>query len=181
MNIPSTFAANIARFSDAASPTKHKQRAEIAPFRSPIDQYNDICEEAEDYIVKGDLEEAFHRYRACAFIMLKVHQNCPENYKVEAENTVKGATQRMRDINEKRQGMKTATQKYRDDTEDILTYLIGHEEVRHQIIKLLQRVQLSMHGLRSHDTTIFLYGASGCGKTHLAKSIAKAMVLHIMA
>ena len=36
MNIPSTLAANIARFSDATSPTKSKQKAENAPFRSPI-------------------------------------------------------------------------------------------------------------------------------------------------
>ena len=52
--------------------------------------------------------------------------------------------------------------------------------MRHQIVKLLQRVQLSMHGPRSHETTIFSYGASGCGKTHLAKSIAKAMGFNIM-
>ena len=32
MNIPSTLAVNIARFSDAPSPTKCKQRAENAPF-----------------------------------------------------------------------------------------------------------------------------------------------------
>ena len=36
MNILSTSAANIARFSDATSPTKGKQRAKNAPFRSPI-------------------------------------------------------------------------------------------------------------------------------------------------
>ena len=36
MNIPSTLAANIARFSDATSPTKSKQRAKNAPFCSPI-------------------------------------------------------------------------------------------------------------------------------------------------
>ena len=35
-NIPSTFTAYIARFSDATSPTKSKQRAENAPFPSPI-------------------------------------------------------------------------------------------------------------------------------------------------
>ena len=40
MNIPSTMAANIARFSVATSPTKSKQRAKNAPFRSPIAHFS---------------------------------------------------------------------------------------------------------------------------------------------
>ena len=132
---------------------------------------------AEDYIEKGDLEEAWHRYRACAFIMVKVHKNCPDSYKAEAESVVKKTTQRLKEIRIKVQSIITETQV---DNTDILTYLIGHDQVREQIIKLLNRGQLAMHGLRNHDPTIFLYGPSGCGKTHLAKSVAKAMGLNIM-
>ena len=64
---------------------------------------------AEDYIEQGDLEEDFHRYRACAFFMLKVNQNCPESYKAEAESVVKKTTQRMKEIRIKEQSTITAT------------------------------------------------------------------------
>ena len=48
-----------------------------------VEQFNEISEIAGDYVEQGELEEAFHRYRACAFIMVKVHQNCAESYKAE--------------------------------------------------------------------------------------------------
>ena len=83
----------------------------------------------------------------------------------------------MKEINKELQSIRPTTQ---EDSGDNLTYLIGHDKVRQQIINLLKRNQLAMHGLRNHDTQIFLYGPSGCGKTHLAKSIAKAMGLDIM-
>ena len=35
-------------------------------------------EKAEDY---GELRETFHCYRACAYIIVKVHKECPEIYK----------------------------------------------------------------------------------------------------
>ena len=44
MNIPSTSAANIARFSDKTSSTKGKQRAENAPFRSPIGENEEFSD-----------------------------------------------------------------------------------------------------------------------------------------
>ena len=142
-----------------------------------VDKFNEYSEEAEYYVGQGELEEAYHRYRASAFTMVKVHENCPENYKEEAESAVKKVTQRMKEINKELQSIRPTTQ---EDSGDNLTYLIGHDKVRQQIINLLKRNQLAMHGLRNHDTQIFLYGPSGCGKTHLAKSIAKAMGLDIM-
>ena len=51
-----------------------------------VDKFNEYSEEAEHYVGQGELAEAFHRYRASAFTMVKVHQNCPENYKEEAES-----------------------------------------------------------------------------------------------
>ena len=105
--------------------------------------------------------------------MVKVHQNCPESYKAEAEIVVKKATERMKEINTNMQNIHPAT---REDGGDTLTYLIGHDHVRDQI----NRSQLAMHGLRNHDPAIFMYGPSGCGKTHLAKSVARAMGLDIM-
>ena len=90
--------------------------------------------------------------------MVKVHKNCPESYKAEAESVVKKTTQRIKEIRLKLESTITATQ---EDTRDILTYLIGHDQGREQIIKLLNRGQLAMHGLRNHDPTIFLYGPSG--------------------
>ena len=75
--------------------------------------------------------------------MVKVHQNCPESYKAEAEIVVKKATERMKEININMQNIHPATQ---EDSGDTLTYLIGHDLVRDQIIKLLNRSQLAMHG-----------------------------------
>ena len=74
---------------------------------------------------QGELAEAFHRYRASAFIMIKVHQNCPENCKDEAQSAVKKVTQRMKVINEKLRNIRPTTQEDRGDTEDILTSLMA--------------------------------------------------------
>ena len=45
-------------------------------YASAVDQFNKICDESEDYIEQGEFEEAFHRYRACAFIMVTALRSC---------------------------------------------------------------------------------------------------------
>ena len=59
------------------NPSVNGNNEELFDYANAVDQFNEISDEAED------LEGAFHRYRACAFTMLNVHQNCPENYKAE--------------------------------------------------------------------------------------------------
>ena len=113
-------------------------------YKSAVDQFNELSKQAEYYVEQGELEEAFHRYRACAFIMVKVHQHCPESYKAQAESLVKKVTLRMKEVYKELQSINQETQ---EDTRDTLTYLIGHDQVRDQIIKLLHRSQLVMHGL----------------------------------
>ena len=43
---------------------------ELYDYAIAVEQFNEISDLAEDYIEQGDLEEAWHRYRACAFIMV---------------------------------------------------------------------------------------------------------------
>ena len=155
--------------SKLSKPTMNAHNNKQYDYKSAVDQFNELSQQTEYYVEQGELEEAFHRHRACAFIMIKVHQNCPESYKTYAESAVKKVTLKMKEIKEHLQSVHQATQ---EDTRDTPTYLIGHDQVRDKIIKLLNMNQLVMHGLRIHDTTIFFYGS--------AKSIAKAMGLNIM-
>ena len=108
-------------------------------YKSAVDQFNELSQQTEYYVEQGELEEAFHRHRACAFIMIKVHQKCPESYKTDAESAVKKVTIRMKEIREHLQSVHQATQQ---DSRDSLTYLIGHDQVRDKIIKLLNMNQL---------------------------------------
>ena len=43
-------------------------------YASAVDKFNEYNEEAEYYVGQGELEEAYHRYRASAFTMVKVHR-----------------------------------------------------------------------------------------------------------
>ena len=56
---------------------------ELYDYARAVEQFNEISDLAEDYIEQGDLEEAWHRYRACVFIMLKVLKNCPESRNIK--------------------------------------------------------------------------------------------------
>ena len=79
---------------------------------------------------------------------------------------VKKTAQRTKEIRIKVQNNIKETQ---EDTIDILTNLIGHDQVRVQIIKLLNRGQLVMHGLRSHDPLLSCMGHQVVAKPTLPK------------
>ena len=70
----------VKRGSKLSKPSVHGNNEELYDYVSAVDQFNEISDLAEDYIEKGDLEEAWHRYRACAFIMVKVQPGAKKLY-----------------------------------------------------------------------------------------------------
>ena len=129
-----------------------------------------IQKEAKDDIKKKDLQEAYEKYRASMYIMQDVLNQCPSNYRDMANKSVEFTTSMMKELQAAINKEEASKVKPNND----LFNIVGNDEVVQKIIKMLKRGQTARRlGHKSDDPSIFLYGASGCGKTHLAKIIAK--------
>ena len=138
-----------------------------------IDEANKIQGEAEALIDEENFEDAYHKYRACYWIMREVLDKCPETYKEEAIKGVKYAKSMVEDVH-----MHLQSKKQQETKKGALDEVVGQDEVRDKIVKILKRTQIAMkHNLPSDDPSIFLYGPAGCGKSHMAKKIANQLGL----
>ena len=147
-------------------------------YNSQLKSATKIGKEAEELVNKGDLDDAFFRYRAACFIMLEVSENCPESYKAKALKYAAFCRDMMVKINvAKGNSDKTESQ---GKSGSSLSQLVGQDEVAQKILKMLKRSKTAQsHGYRSQDPSIFLYGPSGSGKTHMAEGIARELGLEI--
>lgn len=129
-----------------------------------------IQKEAKKDIKNKDFREAYEKHRACMYIMQDVLNQCPSNYRDTASESLKFITTVIKEL-------KVAINKEeasKKKTNNNLSNIVGNDEVVQKIIKMLKRGQTArILGHKSDDPSIFLYGASGCGKTHLATTIAK--------
>ena len=131
-----------------------------------------IQKDALQDIKNKDLREAREKFRACMYIMNDVMNQCPTNYRDTASESLKFITSMMKKLKEAILQEEASKSKTISD----LSNIVGNDEVVQKIIKLLKRGQTARRlGHKSDDSSIFLYGASGCGKTHLAKAISKQM------
>ena len=132
-----------------------------------------IQQDALQDIKNKDLREAHEKYRACGYIMHDVLKQCPSHYR----DTARESLQYILGMKKKlRLTIQEEATKIRTNDVNPLSNIVGNDEVVQKIMKLLKRGQTARSlGHKSDDASIFLYGASGCGKTHLAKAISRQM------
>ena len=145
-------------------------------YEDAIDKANKIQGEAHVLIAEGNLQDAYHKYRACYWITREIHEKCPESYRDEAIESVKYAKSVVECLH-----MQLKSKNESETKAGVLSQVVGQDEVRDKIVKLLKRRQYA-RDINQHndDPSIFMYGPSGCGKSHMAKEIASQLGLDII-
>ena len=147
-------------------------------YKSQLEKVTQIGQEAEELVKKGNLDDAFWRYRASCYIMMEFSEKGPKTYKEKALEYGSFCRDMMAEINVAKGNTKST--ECQDKRGSSLSQFVGQDEVAQKILKMLKRSKTAQtHGYRRQDPSIFLYGPPGSGKTHMAEGIARELGLEI--
>ena len=134
---------------------------EVYDVKQQMARATKLSQEADELLKCGNLDQAFHLFRASSFIMIEVAKKYP-SYEEQATKYGSYCCDMMHEINLIKANAKSTEEK----TGSKLSQFVGQDEVSKKILKMLQRSKTAQtHGYRTQDPSIFLYGAPGCGKT----------------